>query len=208
MINDFKQNLNDTQQKIIEASMDEFLEMGFNGARMQSIADKAGINKALLHYYYRNKETLFKEVFAGLMKNIFYRLSQTVIEEMNWDEKMRKIVKHHMLFLMQNSKLPLFLLNEINRNPELVEEVISEIKLSETWEQVYKVLQNAQKEGALVKIDPTHIIITIMSMIIFPFAAHNVITKFLRLSDSEYKKFLIERIEIVPDLLIQTLVLK
>lgn len=52
-----------TEQKILEAARKIFLEKGLDGARMQDIADKAGINKAMLHYYFRSKDKLFEQIF-------------------------------------------------------------------------------------------------------------------------------------------------
>ena len=63
-----------TEDKIFDSAMKEFLEKGFNGARMQAIADEAGINKALLHYYFKSKEVLYKEVFKKVFVEFLMRL--------------------------------------------------------------------------------------------------------------------------------------
>ena len=59
-----------TEKKIIEAATTVFSEKGKDGARMQEIADTAGINKALLHYYFRSKNKLFKIVFLYQFKKL------------------------------------------------------------------------------------------------------------------------------------------
>ncbi len=54
----------DNKSKILLAAKKEFAEKGLEGARMESIARRAGVNKALLHYHYSNKENLYKEVLV------------------------------------------------------------------------------------------------------------------------------------------------
>ena len=66
-----------TEEKIFEAATDVFVEKGMDGARMQDIADKAGINKALLHYYFRTKDKLFNAVFEMIAKKIFKKKQKT-----------------------------------------------------------------------------------------------------------------------------------
>ena len=63
-----------TEDKIFEAATIVFEEKGLAGARMQNIADRAGINKALLHYYFRTKDHLFEAVFTALAKKMFAKI--------------------------------------------------------------------------------------------------------------------------------------
>ncbi len=64
----------DTEGQILNAAENVFQKKGMDGARMQEIADEAGINKAMLHYYYRSKQLLFEAVFT----NAFLTFSATV----------------------------------------------------------------------------------------------------------------------------------
>ena len=63
-----------TEEKIFDSATEIFIKKGFEGARMQDIADHAGINKSLLHYYYRTKERLFNEVFENITDRIYRKL--------------------------------------------------------------------------------------------------------------------------------------
>src|SRR3954466_12401662 len=75
-INLMKQSVESgTEKKILEAAKEAFMKYGLYGARMQDIADNAGINKALLHYYFRNKETLFDKVFDGALSKYFGQMT-------------------------------------------------------------------------------------------------------------------------------------
>jgi TetR/AcrR family transcriptional regulator len=59
----------ETERKILQAAREVFQRKGLYGARMQEIADAAGINKALLHYYFRNKDKLFDAIFSDVFQN-------------------------------------------------------------------------------------------------------------------------------------------
>jgi AcrR family transcriptional regulator len=57
----------DTKKKILLAAKKEFAEKGFSGARMSSIAKNAGVNQALLHYYFSGKTNIYINVFQKHM---------------------------------------------------------------------------------------------------------------------------------------------
>ncbi len=208
MFNSNKEDLNETQIKIMEAAMAEFLEKGFSGARMQNIADNAGMNKALLHYYYRNKESLFKQVFLDVLIDMFSMLTDIIETEIDFESKLNKLVKSYMNYLIEHRQFPLFLLNEIYRNPEIVDQVLRESDVTETWDKFYNELCQSQKNGDVIELNPAHIIVTIVSLVVFPVAASNVITRFADISQSEYYEFLQERIDIIPEFLIKALLKK
>ena len=72
---------NSTEQKIIEAAETVFHEKGFDGARMQEIADKANINKGLLHYYFKSKDVLFEAIFSAALRRTLTNLNSILIME-------------------------------------------------------------------------------------------------------------------------------
>ena len=116
-----KETDNQTRDRIFKAASDIFEEKGFDGTRMQEIADRAGINKALLHYYFRTKDQLFAAVFQVLLKKMFEKIISIFMEDISFKDKIRKFFDEHIEILIKNPKLPIFLLNEISHNPDLVE---------------------------------------------------------------------------------------
>jgi len=108
----------DTEERILESAEDVFTNKGLSGARMQEIADKAKINKSLLHYYYRSKEKLFRAVF----KKAFVKLAPKSILILTSDiplfEKIEKFSSAYIDIIIKNPSIPLFVLRELNRNPE------------------------------------------------------------------------------------------
>ena len=86
----------DTEQIILDAAQNVFVKKGLYGARMQEIADEAGINKALLHYYFRNKEQLFEAIFKATSSRFIPVLFSILNEESELDDKVRKVVEHYL----------------------------------------------------------------------------------------------------------------
>jgi AcrR family transcriptional regulator len=106
-----------TEELILEAAQAVFLEKGLAGARMQEIADRAGINKALLHYYFRSKEKLSAIIISRTIGVIMPRMMGVLATDQDLFDKIRELVNTFIGFISRNSFLPLFVVNEVNRNP-------------------------------------------------------------------------------------------
>ncbi|MBL7693706.1 MAG: TetR/AcrR family transcriptional regulator, partial [Ferruginibacter sp.] len=107
----------DTEQKILESARNVFIQKGLSGARMQDIADQAGVNKALLHYYFTSKDKLFNIVFEQEFANFFSSLAQVIASDQPLFEKIKKVVALDIEKLSQFPDMPIFVLNEVSRNP-------------------------------------------------------------------------------------------
>ena len=88
------------------------------GARMQDIADEAGINKAMLHYYFRSKEKLFEKIFTELSQHFFPRLVKIFESDESLFRKIELFVAEYIDQMRRTPYLPIFVLNEVNRQPE------------------------------------------------------------------------------------------
>jgi TetR/AcrR family transcriptional regulator len=113
-----------TEERIFDAAIDVFLEKGMDGARMQNIAEKADLNKALLHYYYRTKEKLFTSVFEAVAKKLFGKFTPLLESNLSLEEKIRFFFREHIAFMQANPRLPAFVINEVNRNPERIKKFL------------------------------------------------------------------------------------
>ena len=107
-----------TEDKIYSAAQEVFIEKGFDGTRMQDISEKAGLNKALLHYYYRTKEKLFNMIFDRIMGDFFGQVMKTMQSDMPLFEKIEFFVSAYLNVIMKNPHIPGFIINELNRNPQ------------------------------------------------------------------------------------------
>ena len=118
------ENDKQTEDKIFEAATEVFINKGMDGSRMQDIANHAGINKSLLHYYFRTKDKLFNAVFEKIAEQLFKRFAPVFDEKLSLEEKIRFFYREHIEFLKNNPRLPSFILNEINRNPERIRKLL------------------------------------------------------------------------------------
>lgn len=197
-------NDTNTEQAILEAAKIVFVQKGMEGARMQEIADKAGINKALLHYYYRNKDKLFKAVF----KETFFKLLPNLVDLMKSDislfDKIKLFVQIYIDIINENPSLPSFIIHELNRNPDSVVGLIksSGVNPLSFVNQVQEEIEN----GSIEPIKPLHLIVNMLSMCIFPFVAKPILQDIIFNKDEQqYEIFIQERKKEVADFIINSI---
>jgi len=181
-----------TESGILNAAKRIFQHKGMMGARMQEIADEAGINKALLHYYFRSKQLLFEAVF----KRAFLTLAPQLNEIMNADsslfEKIEKFSNNYISFVLKHPYLPNFIVQELNRNPDFVKKLIAE-KDFPNIATFRKQVNDKVKEGVIRPIKAEQLFINIMALNIFPFIGAPLLMGFTDLNDKAYKQLMQER---------------
>ena len=191
-----------TAEKIYEAARRIFILKGMEGARMQEIADEAGMNKALLHYYFRSKENLFKAVFKDIFAKFFLKVKDTLYSEVSAKEKLIVFIDNYIDLIQANPYVPQFIINEINRDPKVLKTL-----MFESGNEPQKILElffNKVESDNLSKIDPRHIVISLLGILIFPFVARPLL-QMVYFNDNQeaYNKFLSERKEIVKNMILK-----
>lgn len=178
-----------TEQKILEAAEAEFLEEGFAGARMQQIADRAGINKAMLHYYFRSKDKLFALVFQHKVKEFLPKVfSGLRAEDVPFVEKLDQFVLGYLQLLRKKPGLPLFIVTTMNRNPDFAQLINTTI-----GPEIIEVLRQEIRQGRIRSVDPHQFLMTVIGMCIFPFLARPMFSSIFKLTPEAYDKIIAER---------------
>ncbi len=194
-----------SEEKIFEAATEVFVDRGMDGARMQEIADRAGINKALLHYYYRSKDHLFNAVFEKIAQKIFMKFAPVFSDDLSLEDKIKFFYKEHITFLQNNPRLPAFILNEINRNPARIKKLLKNLDFSKIWpmlsEQHKKELKNYNISEEMLP----QIMISVASLSVFPFAARGILEAVFEKTGLDFDKFLDERKEFAAEFVIKAL---
>ncbi|GBU07249.1 TetR family transcriptional regulator [Bacteroidales bacterium] len=191
-----------TEEKIKNAARKLFQQKGYAGTRTRDIAEAAGINLALLNYYFRSKERLFHLIMEGSLKDLFASI-QSIMNDptSSLSEKIDDIVNFYIDLLLTNANIPLFVLSEIQNQPEVMFSQIGLPKqfLSQTilFKQVKEQIKLIGKEG----INPLHFLINILSMTIFPFIAKPLIKRVVQINDEDFKLFIEERRFLLPQLI-------
>jgi AcrR family transcriptional regulator len=194
------------EQRIIEAAADVFEESGFDGARMQQIADKAGINKALLHYYFRSKDLLFEKVFLLVAEKVFSNFVKAFEEPGTIFQKIEKFMFMHQDLLYKNRKFPIFFFNEISRNPELMKKLVLKLEFNKRLRGLMVQLDEEKKAGIIrADVDVRHLMINIASLSVFPYIGRPVIKEIMSDFGFSYEKFLEERKSVIADFVINSI---
>ncbi len=190
MDNENKHEIEDsTERKILEASKRIFQHKGMYGARMQEIADEAGINKALLHYYFRSKDKLFDAVFQDAAKEFFSKIRELINVEKPLFEKIEYFVEQYLELLMKNTFVPAFIITEVHQNPDRIKNIFLESGVNAGLVFANEV-NAAVSAGIIHPIDPRQLIINIVGLCVFPVAARPIIKTILNQSDEEYMNFI------------------
>jgi TetR/AcrR family transcriptional regulator len=193
-----------TEKKILDAAKVVFLEKGFDGARMQEIADEAGINKALVHYYFRSKDKLFDAIFRDAFQQFLPKMAEIMITPKPLFEKLEIFIDSYITMLSDNPHLPGFVMHEINRNPGRIVNIIKGSGIKPEYLEM--AIHNEVKAGVIVPVKPIHLIVNIIGMCLFPFMARPIIQGFLFEDSPEaYKKFLNERKKEVTTFIINSI---
>lgn len=190
-----------TEEKIYEAARKIFILKGMEGARMQEIADEAGINKALLHYYFRSKENLFKAVFRDTFSKFLARTRESFLSDIPVKEKIIGLIDNYIDLIRANPYVPQFIINEINRDPKVLKDL-----MFESGVEPQEILQLFADHSQKLKVDPRHMVISILGMVIFPVAARPLVQMIYFNNDQNaYNNFLDERKEIIRQMVIKFL---
>ncbi|MEI6695252.1 MAG: helix-turn-helix domain-containing protein [Bacteroidota bacterium] len=194
----------DTEQLILKAAKNVFFKKGYDGARMQEIADEAGMNKALLHYYFRSKDKLFEAIFKNAFQQFIPVMVENILSGISLEKKIEIFVDNYLKVLIENPQLPNFVLTEINRDPDRIFEMFG--KMGFKPEIVLQSIQKDMDEGKVKSMDPRHLLINIISLCAFPFAAKPLMQIMLFNNDAQkYNDFLEERKKEVSQFIIHSI---
>jgi len=178
------------EKRITEAATRVFIKKGSAGASMQDIADEAGINRTLLNYYFRNKEKLFELVFAKVTECFLPGFISTMRSSMDIFDKFRGIIDIYFDLLLENPLFPIFIIHEISADPSLLIKLMKQKGLNP--DQISQTIQDEMKSGKIKDTDPRNLMVNLLGLIIFPFAARPLIEGLLFHNNSGYTMEFIE----------------
>ena len=194
-----------TEDKIFDAATSVFEEKGMDGARMQDIANKAGINKALLHYYFRTKDRLFEAVFQKVAARMLTKFAPVFEKNLTLEEKIRFFFKEHITFLQENPRLPAFILHEINRNPERVKKLLKKVDFNMLWEKLVEQHKEELHKYNITMETIPQIMTSIAAISVFPFAARGILEGIFENLGVSFDSYVDERKEFAADFVIGAL---
>lgn len=177
--------------KAIKSARELMMEKGKDGVRMQEIADHAGINKGLLHYYFKGKDNLFKEIFLNEFNKVYGDINHILEGYDTMENKLSSIIDRYFEILWSNPKLPSFVMFEVNKNPDLVKKISDQDVLQKT----VKLLDSEFKTNGIIS-SPSfafQVILNIISMCVFPFMMRPVVEEMASKSNKDFESIMTER---------------
>jgi len=193
-----------TENHILNAAENVFQRKGMDGARMQEIANEAGINKAMLHYYYRSKQLLFEAVFKKAFSLLAPELNKILNDDSSIEVKIRNFTENYISFIIKHPYLPYFIIQELNRNPDFILKMKDEKGFPNI--EKFKGQVTAEVEsGTLNPVKGEQLFINIIALNIFPFVATPLIKAFVNIDDKSFKKLMEDRKKEVAEFIINAI---
>jgi AcrR family transcriptional regulator len=179
-----------TEEAILQVARKAFTQKGLSGARMQDIADEAGINKALVHYYFESKEKLFGLIFDQEFEKFFSSLAVLISADIPLFEKIEQIVGLDIERLSLFPDMPLFVINEVSHNPEIMAKRLKQLQQKSVLEGFQKQINSEIKKGNIKNISAEQLLINIQSLSVFPFIAKPMLKKVLQKTEKDYQEMI------------------
>lgn len=186
------------EEKIKAAAKKIFTQKGFAATRTRDIAEEAGINLALLNYYFRSKQKLFDIIMLENFKKFIHGIVIDVVHEnATIEQKLEKVVSAYIDFLMLNPDLPFFILNELRNNPTAIATTISE-EINQVRNNFFKQLQQGNKKSKLLPMEPFHFVANLIGLTVFPFVGKPMLQRVTNANDAKFKALMQERKKLIP----------
>lgn len=188
-----------TEKRILEAAHKVFVKKGFAASRMEDIATEAGINRALLHYYFRSKDKMFDIIFQQHFSELLSGLGGVIKAEMPFEERLKSIINLYHTKFTNHPDLPLFVIHELAQNPDRLVNMISKLPGGSDSGQLAiafkKIVSDEVKAGRIKSIDGTQLLMNILALIIYPLIARPIFQFVMQIKDNDYKTMLMKRKE-------------
>lgn len=195
-----------TEEKIKAAAQRVFLSKGFSGCTSREIAKEAGINVALLNYYFKSKAELYRLVCCSVMEDFLDSMVHVFGQELSLEQQVRIFIEREYDFILKHPEITQFIFNEVSKE-ENVNDIIDHAGVMQKIEHtgVFRLAEEAQAKGEMRKIDLLSLTLLIMSNCHFPILGKRLITKIHQVSDEQYAQHLLIHKQYVIEMIINYL---
>ena len=185
-----------TQQRILDAAHAVFVRKGTAGARMQDVAREAGVNQALLHYYFRSKARLSEAVFRRAAAELFPRVFEVMASAARLEDKVARVVQLELDHLSRTPYLPGYIISELTHQPERAPQLMAMLtglaperigpQIAST---LARQIASRVRAGTMRSIAPEQFIVNLISLCIFPFAARPMLMAMFGMDQARFERF-------------------
>ena len=179
------------ENKIINVAREVFIEKGFAETSMSEIATRAGINRPTLHYYFRTKEKMYQAVFSGIVQTILPKVFDSLMhKEEPVSQRIGSIIDAYYTLFLDNPRLPMFILREVNRDGERLFHTVHEIHAIEPMLQAVASLQEEMDQGKLNKVPLQFVFYNFYSLLLMPFLTRDFSRKVFHTNEENFEAML------------------
>jgi len=184
-----------TEQIILESAIEIFLDKGFSATKTTEIAQKAGVNHALLHYYFRTKENLFNKVFENKTIEFLSVFKESFKKNLPFLEKVKEFIEIHFDFLASNPKVPMFIMREVVANKEKRDFILTQILPvgAPVFQNLENLILSEVENGNIQSIKPVDLILNIASLNVMSFILAQAYYSFDDMENEHLQHFLAQR---------------
>jgi TetR/AcrR family transcriptional regulator len=170
------------EELILRAAGDVFIEKGLSGARMQEIADRAGINKTLLHYYFRTKKNIYARILGKVFSAFFSQIEEAFGDGSSFAAVLRQFIDRLLDLLAANPRVPLFLMQELASGGTIARDILVKTLARQRMtlpKRLIALIERERRAGHLRPVEPIQFMITVLGACIYFFAAEPIIREVL-----------------------------
>lgn len=191
--------------KIKEAAKRVFIAKGFDGCSSREIAKEAGMNVALVNYYFCSKGKLFELIFQSVMEDFMVSMLDVFVTDLSLESKIKIFIEREFEFLTKHPEIPGFIINELTRKGGMRDMDPMGIieKINDTG--IFKACQEAQEKGEMKRIDIVSMTILIAGNCQFPFMAQPLMQQIHSITDEQYQQQLVIHKQYVTEMIINFL---
>lgn len=157
----------DTRTEIIDAARSEFFTHGYEGARLQRIADEIGVTKAMIHYYFNTKRELFERVFTQSTNEVFGNINDVIKKDIPLFKKIEQLVESCLNKSESQPEVLAFVVTESGRKPEWLQPIFEE-NLNMELASFEKELEEAASNYQIASVDAQNLLLNIFSLCYYP----------------------------------------
>jgi len=188
-----------TEQLIVESARKHFAAKGYSGVSLQDIARDAGTTKSMVNYYFRSKEKLFSVIFLTEFQLLFSSIAAFLQEELPLIQKITRIVSLDVDRLLKMPELPVFILSEMHRSPEIVLKHLAHIPIDQLLLKLDKQIRKEARQGIIRYLPARELMINIQSLTIFPFLAKPMMIGRLGYTEKTFAILMLKRKKDIVD---------
>lgn len=186
----------ETEKLIKEKAKSLFFQRGFLNATTQEIADEAGVNRALIHYYFRSRDQMLEILLEDTLQEKRERIRSVLTSELPFRQKIARYIDAVVDYGLKYPFLDNFLISEMARRPEKVKLFCSKAKFNSS-DLIRDGLNKEIKNGKIAPISAEHFMVNLTSLCNYPLLAKSVIQTIHGMTDAVYRRFLVERKQII-----------